>query len=186
MKNKFKEFKGFSGLNPLEIDAFKKHLNTVSGVGVEIGCLDGFSAKHILECSGLHLTSIDPIIPDSQEASLIGSVENIQYNLEGLEDRFTFIQDYSYNISPNWEEELDFLFIDGDHGYEECLRDFKEWTPKLKKGAILGMHDSLMGHNGRANFHAGPTKVTNELVRGTPDEWEILEEAFSLTLARKK
>jgi hypothetical protein len=36
---------------------------------------------------------------------------------------------------------LDFVFIDGDHGYEAVRRDLTTWFPKVRRGGILGGHD---------------------------------------------
>lgn len=38
-------------------------------------------------------------------------------------------------------ETLDFLFIDGDHGYQGCKADVDAWLPKLKEGAVVALHD---------------------------------------------
>ncbi len=37
--------------------------------------------------------------------------------------------------------ELDFLFIDGDHTYEGVKTDFDLYAPLVKKGGIIGFHD---------------------------------------------
>ncbi len=57
----------FAGLAGEEVELFRKVLAGVGGIGVEIGCLDGYSSAVILDASELHLTSIDPFIPDSME-----------------------------------------------------------------------------------------------------------------------
>jgi cephalosporin hydroxylase len=36
---------------------------------------------------------------------------------------------------------LDFLFIDGDHSYEGVKRDFKLYSPLVKKSGIIALHD---------------------------------------------
>jgi cephalosporin hydroxylase len=37
---------------------------------------------------------------------------------------------------------LDFVYIDsGEHTFEEALRDFKLWWPKIRSGGYLGGHD---------------------------------------------
>ncbi len=36
---------------------------------------------------------------------------------------------------------FDFVYIDGDHRYENVLLDIEFWLPKVKKGGILGGHD---------------------------------------------
>ena len=175
----------FAGLAGVEIDLFRKFLTGKEGEAVEIGCLDGFSTAHILECSKLHLTSIDPFIPDSMAENLLGDRERFWANVEPWKDRITLLEDYSFNVICTWDRLLDFLFIDGDHNYMAVMRDFEQWTRMLKQGGILAMHDSRMFRQGGANFHPGPSMVARDLVYGKPENWEVIGEAFSLTMARK-
>ncbi len=189
----------FQGLAPEEVALFQKHLKGVSGVGVEIGCLDGFSSRVILEASELHLTSIDPFIPDSMEASLIGSKERYYENVGPFGSRAGVVQDYSHQVIKdksvvhfpfmgvlNTSRAIDFLFIDGDHRYEEVLRDFTDWTPLIKTGGLLAIHDARMSREGGAPFHPGPSRVAQERIFSRPDEWTVIGEAFSLVIARKR
>lgn len=39
-------------------------------------------------------------------------------------------------------KEFDFLFIDADHSYGGVLNDFKNWTPMVKVGGLVGFHDT--------------------------------------------
>ena len=39
------------------------------------------------------------------------------------------------------KEDIDFLFIDGDHSYEGVSRDFELWYPKVRKGGLVALHD---------------------------------------------
>jgi len=176
----------FVGLADPETELFRKHLAGMEGEAVEIGCLDGFSTSVILECSNLRLTSIDPFIPDSMEASLIGHKDRVLRNVLPWNSRFTLIEGYSQNVVITWDRPLDFLFLDGDHIFTAVERDYQQWTPLLKSGALLAMHDSRMGRPNAANFHPGPSQVAARYVYGDPAAWEIVGEVFSLTLARKK
>ncbi len=36
---------------------------------------------------------------------------------------------------------LDFLFIDGDHTYEGVKRDFEMYSPLVRKGGLIALHD---------------------------------------------
>jgi hypothetical protein len=38
---------------------------------------------------------------------------------------------------------LDFVFVDGDHGYEAVKRDLHGWFPKVKPGGVLAGHDYI-------------------------------------------
>ena len=176
----------FAGLAGEELALFQSCLRGLNGQAVEIGCLDGFSTAHILDYSSLHLTSIDPFIPDSMAPSLIGSRARFDRNVAPWKDRSTLIADYSWTVVGAWNTPLDFLFIDGDHQYPSVLRDVTEWTPHLKAAGILAMHDSRMPRPGGAPFHPGPSQVAAELIYGRPEHWDIIGEAFSLTVARKK
>ncbi len=40
------------------------------------------------------------------------------------------------------EKVIDFLFIDGDHSYESCKRDWELYRPLMKPGSIVAFHDT--------------------------------------------
>jgi len=43
--------------------------------------------------------------------------------------------------SKHWATPLGMVFIDGGHSYEAALNDYQCWTPFIKKGGILAIHD---------------------------------------------
>jgi len=43
--------------------------------------------------------------------------------------------------------EIDFLFIDGNHSYESVLCDFLLYYPLVKKGGIIGFHDTALSED---------------------------------------
>lgn len=47
---------------------------------------------------------------------------------------------------------LDFLFIDGDHTYEGVKRDFELYSPMVRSGGLIGMHD-IATHPASHNCH---------------------------------
>ena len=177
----------FAGLHPTEEALFREVLKGMKGIGVEIGCLDGYSSAVILDASELHLTSIDPFIPDSMEKTLIGSKEKYIANVAPFGSRAKLYEGYSHDACYDGvPPPLDFLFIDGDHNYEAVLQDYHDWTMLLKDGGILAIHDARMSREGGANYHPGPSQVANEQVFDRPDLWDIVGEAHSLVIARKK
>ena len=85
---------------------------------VEIGVLEGFTTKIFLENSNVKVYGIDPIISDSMNREMIGSVSKIE-ELQKNFNRFEFIKDFSYNVVKNWGNSFDYIFIDGDHNYKQ-------------------------------------------------------------------
>lgn len=45
-------------------------------------------------------------------------------------------------------EPIDLLFIDGDHAYESVKRDFELYTPLVRPGGIVALHDIVEGPAG--------------------------------------
>jgi predicted O-methyltransferase YrrM len=48
----------------------------------------------------------------------------------------------------NGEKILDFLFIDGDHRYEAVKQDFLLYSPFVKSGGIIVLHDIAENEEG--------------------------------------
>jgi predicted O-methyltransferase YrrM len=60
----------------------------------------------------------------------------------GVERFATVSQSASVNYADRFATaSLDFVFIDGDHGYQSVLDDIRAWLPKVKDGGWLGGHD---------------------------------------------
>lgn len=127
--------------------------------------------------------SIDPLIPDSMEASLIGSVDRIRQNTKAFSN-FMFIQDYSFNVAPAWDRAIDYVFIDGDHNFDAVKKDFEDWFPKIMSGGFISFHDSAM-YRGGPGFHVGSSRFVDEVVLQDP-RLEYVETVFCLTVFRKK
>lgn len=51
----------------------------------------------------------------------------------------------SQNTQYDVIDDYDVLFIDGDHSFEGCLADLKNWYPKLKIGGHILLHDCYFG-----------------------------------------
>lgn len=177
----------FFGLEDREIELFRVHLARVEGLGLEIGCCDGFSTCHILEFSKLRrLISVDPLVPDRVEKHLIGDEARLLKNIEPWKERHMFCKATSQVFMSQWTgEQFDFIFIDGDHSRNAAALDVCMCAPALKAGGLLAMHDCRMGRPGGARFHPGPSMVADAMIFSRPDRWEIVGEAYSLLIARK-
>lgn len=164
-----------------EITAHIKYAASSDETIVEIGILNGHTTKFILENTKANVYGIDPIIPDSMNTSLIGDENKIK-ELVTIHPNFTFIKDYSFNVVKDWDKEIDYIFIDGDHTYEAVKQDFEEWYPHVKVGGIISIHDSSANRGG-PSFWPGPSKLADELILDSRVEY--IETLTALTVFKK-
>ncbi len=64
-------------------------------------------------------------------------------------------------------EEIDFLFIDGDHSYEGVKTDFERYSELVRKGGVIALHDIVRGRS--------------ENVGGVPKFWNEIKEKYNCT-----
>ena len=70
-------------------------------------------------------------------------------------------------------ENVDVLYIDGDHNYEGVRRDYKAWFPKVKIGGVIIFHDMDPGHEGVWEFFN--RDIQEELKQGKLREIDCTE-----------
>jgi hypothetical protein len=87
---------------------------------------------------------------DSNRAHYLSLHKQSPYTYEGVKkDLAPFknvevYKDFTYTDKIVLED-IDLIFIDGDHSYEGILKDFNRWEPFLKKGGLVLIHDSYAG-----------------------------------------
>jgi predicted O-methyltransferase YrrM len=58
-----------------------------------------------------------------------------------LEDVVIAVVGRSATVAAAWSTPLALLFIDGGHAAEHCIADFSGWTPHVRPGGVLAIHD---------------------------------------------
>lgn len=72
--------------------------------------------------------------------------ETFTKNMESVKEYYNPIRMTSVEASKLYEDNsLDFVFIDGNHDYENVRNDVLAWLPKIKPGKILTGHDWSVG-----------------------------------------
>lgn len=118
---------------------------------VEIGTAKGYSAIAIAQAlednNKGKLYTIDPV-----EQELV----KIAIKKSGLGHRINYIIDYSTNAIPRLKlPKIDFIFIDGDHSYENVSADFDLVKDSIPKGGLIAFHDTIL--------FDGPRRVIEEI-----------------------
>lgn len=73
-------------------------------------------------------------------------------------DSIHFVEGDSSAIGKDWQTEIDFLLVDGDHSEEGVKADIDAWLPHVKRRGIVWFHDYLErpgGFNGIGDWEEG-------------------------------
>ena len=108
---------------------------------VEIGCYAGGSACLLLQRKNTNVISIDlgtPINP-----SIVS--ENVN-KLNKHNNKYNYIQGSSHDLNVfnklnDYINEIDILFIDGDHSFNGVIKDFEMYSTLVKSGGYIIFDD---------------------------------------------
>lgn len=121
-------------------------------IGAEVGTGTGRNAMEILRANPeLHLVEVayypGPKILPKDEVMYCTCQRAKELFLRRMgrkkfKDRITILPLPSHKAVKKVKDgTLDFVFIDADHTYEECLQDIQIWFPKVRKGGLVSGHD---------------------------------------------
>lgn len=164
-------------------------------LAVEIGCWQGKSsvciARGLQGKNAPRLCCIDPFDATGDASSAgeyraradgIGGPLRSAFedNVEaaGVRGCIDVRQGRSHEQVKSWHQPIDLLFLDGDHSYDAVARDYQDWTPHVRPGGYLVMHDVVHG------VHQGPRRVVDEQLLRDP-HWVDVHYADSMLVARK-
>lgn len=84
------------------------------------------------------------------------------------------IKGYSQEIIKNFDKKIDLLFIDGNHNYQAVLQDYELWSPFIKKGGFIVLHDVGSAHT------TGPKQVVEKFIVKNPiwGDYRLIDELY--------
>lgn len=157
---------------------------------VEIGSWKGKSTWCIAQ--GLKkgiINCIDPFNADGEEGSKEiyektkgekSLIEQFNTNLAGLPANVQIkaLKGYSSEFLSAVQN-IDFLFIDGDHSIKGCKYDFDNFEQEVKSGGYIAFHDYDSNRS-----ELGPTWVIDNLVKKNPS-YSLFKNFDSLAVFKK-
>lgn len=112
--------------------------------GVEVGVCDGVYSQKLLDnIPGLQLYGVDPYLPykgfskERQDEKITAACERLNKYPNYILIKAPSVE--AAKLIPDGSQ--DFVFIDGNHDYEDVKEDMETWYPKVRKGGILSGHD---------------------------------------------
>ena len=157
-------------------------------VAVEVGVYAGSGALQILEKFDVKkLYLVDPYEKDEEfvNSELLPDAAKFTHDLwmakkkaaevpvQKYIDQVEFVYEKSVDAAKTVPDELDLVYIDGNHDYKHVRQDILAWYPKIKKGGVLSGHDySHYGVEAAVDQFCKRTD-TPQLEGQLPDWWLI-------------
>mgnify|MGYP001426872388 CR=1 FL=1 len=124
-------------------------------------------------------TGVDTVEPSPLVKSAMQTNSNINY-FKGTTDEY---------FNSKIKTTFDLVFIDADHSYEQCLKDFLNVKDKVVKNGFVILHDTypyskkFMEEKVRGDCYKVPMYIRENL----HSEWELVTLPFNpgLTIAKK-
>lgn len=146
--------------------------------GAEIGVADGRHARMLCETiPNLHLLCVDPWCKYSKNPRG-GPQEQHECNYQTAADRLrpyhaTLVRAMSMEAVRDVPVgSLDFVFIDGHHGYSFVLDDLTAWSTRVRSGGVVSGHDFYHFR------HAGVVEAVVDYTTAQGiDEWFLCDES---------
>src|SRR3990167_11147030 len=121
--------------------------------GIEIGCFKGELPLFILSnLMNVSLISIDPCL----------YWDAVIKNTKNYANRFQIISLASNKAVSLVDGRIDFVFIDGDHSYQQCREDILNYLPLISKDGFISGHNY---HKAESSAHPGVHQAVDEIFK---------------------
>lgn len=155
---------------------------------VEIGVAEGASAvslRQVMSPDGT-LWLIDPF--HLSRVPSLNAMKRVAHRAvnDVKNGRVVWVDRFSWEAVTGWVDEIDFLFIDGDHSETGVQRDWDDWHKYVTPGGVVAFHDAAVFEGGWAKSDWGSVRVVEKLFRMKPIEgWKIVDEVDSLVVVQR-
>ena len=150
-------------------------------VGLEIGVDEGLNALNILKHLDIKkLYLVDPYEFVEYESGLkvdwSAHKKAATRRLVDYSDKIEFIFKADIDAVDDIPNNLDFIYIDGNHDYKYVKRDIELYYSKVKKGGLFGGHDFATASLGCCEAVIEFKKKYNLKLYGKEWDWWVYKE----------
>jgi len=152
-------------------------------IGIEIGVRRGENSKNILQNLPIKkLYLIDPYLPYQDGKTWRDkkfqeeAYRQAKKNVKPYKQKIEFIKKSSEQAIKKIPNNIDFVYIDGNHKYEYIKKDIELYYPKIKKHGILGRHDFTVNNIGVIQAASEFANKNNIILYLEHPDWWIIKE----------
>jgi predicted O-methyltransferase YrrM len=169
-----------------EQEVLKKYVRNALTIA-EIGVFEGvntatFALNSLPEAK---IFAIDPFFKGVLGFSYEKMIAQQYWKRMKVRNKIQMIEGLSWDTAHNIPDNLDMVFIDGDHSYEGVKKDFEIFSKKVKAKGYLALHDARVFENGWTTKEWGPVRLVDTIIRQLPD-WCIVNETDSLVVIQRR
>lgn len=175
--------KPHSQTTPEEIEVIKKY-STGKSLAVEIGVYEGVNTITIAESISGILYGIDPFFKGSLGLSYHMLIAKRAIKRQKLSHKIHLINKLSFDATSDVPDNIDFIFIDGDHSYDGIKKDWENWWPKVKNDGYMLLHDTTIPLHNPSVESLGSYKFFQEFIKNQPGV-NVVETVDSLNVLKK-
>lgn len=150
---------------------------------VEIGVFEGYNTREFALHSNDEaiVYAIDPFFKGSLGFNYGKIMAKKEWRDKKIANKIKIIEGFSWDVTNKIPDNIDFIFIDGDHSFEGVKKDFDLYASKLSSNGIIALHDARIFENGWTKPDWGPVRLVEEYIK-EENKWHILDEIDSLVL----
>lgn len=163
-----------------------EQLAEASRLVVEIGVFEGVTTRRMIERmpEGSTIYGVDPFLAGRLGLAYGYWISRYQiWRAHRSDVRAVLLRRFSFELAREFNEAPDLVFIDADHRYDEVFRDWHDWSPKIRPGGCIALHDS-QPMVGRCPENSGPVRLVKELGQSPPG-FTLLQVQDTLSVYRR-
>lgn len=157
-----------------------------ASVAVEIGVFEGVNtciiAKSIADDGVIY--AIDPFLKGRLGFCYGLLITKLGVRRAGLDGKVKLIEKFSTDAASEIPENIDFIFVDGDHSLKGISSDWELYSAKVVKGGVIALHDTQVPEHQSWKSTMDSVGYYNRVIQHD-ERFEKIESIDSLTILRR-